>query len=149
MKTALCNICILVLLTGCNAADKPAAADPSSGTKPATADSRVSLTEKSVSLSGTAAGVITGSAIIKADLNLEEGVVTAEAELTETVESTGPTAGTAGSKAEIEVISPVEKKKFKRFTPDPEDVTRKTAVEKLEKGPGLTATYRRVTQPTE
>jgi hypothetical protein len=149
MKTILYYICVLVLLAGCDSADKPAASKPADGTKPAAAESRGSLTEEREAPADTAAGVTVESTLVKAGIRVDKQGVTAEAKLAEEAES-GDSAAVIESGTEGTVIqSTVDNKKFKRFDPDPEEVARKTAVEKFEKGPALTSVYRRVTQPAE
>jgi hypothetical protein len=149
MKTILYYICVLILLAGCDSADKPAVSGPASGTKPAAVESRDSLTGEREASADTAAGVTVESALVKAGIRVDEKGVTVDAKLAEEAESGNSAAVIESGKEGTVILSTDDNKKFRRFDPDPEEVARKTAVEKVEKGPALTSVYRKIIQPAE
>lgn len=143
MKVLLYCLSMLLLLAGCDSADKP---EVTQGEQtPAASQAAIQATPETAS-----ANLInsqTTPSLPKAEANLANQEISAAASQLETVEITELAIGVPDGEADSKVASTLDTKKFKRFTPDPREVARKTNAHTDAKGPALTAPDRRVTKP--
>ena len=149
MRTALLCISILLLIAGCDSIDKTGSADPSPRTEQATAESRdagLPVVENPSVMPGEQT-TQTKPASLNAKVSTLSKELTEAVQQPETIIRTDLAVGNASVETDSKIKSSLDTKTFKRFTPDQEEIARKTAAHADEKGPALTAPVRRISQP--